>query len=83
LYLLKIYPYEILIYYKNQLVAKHKRSYKVHDWRIKIEHYINTMKKKPGALHSSTAMRQMNPTLQTIYNKYYTQNPKDFVSTEE
>jgi hypothetical protein len=79
----KVYPDEILIYYKNQLVAKHKRSYKVHDWRIKIEHYINTMKKKPGALHSSIAMRQMNPTLQTIYNKYYTQNPKDFVDLLE
>ena len=37
----KVYPDEILIYYKNQLVAKHKRSYKVHDWRIKIENYIN------------------------------------------
>lgn len=75
----KIYPEEILIYHKGNLVAKHPRNYGNHTWTIKIEHYINTIKKKPGSLHSSTAMRQMNPTLHNIYNNYYTENPKEFV----
>ena len=79
----KIYPETILIYYKNKLIAKHIRSYGLHTWNIKIEHYLKTLKKKPGALHSSTAMHQMNPTLQLIYNKYYTQNPKDFIELLE
>ncbi len=79
----KIYPEKILIYHKNSLIAEHSRSYGLHSWNIKIEHYINTMKKKPGSLHSSTAMRQMNPTLQTIYNKHYTENPKDFIELLE
>lgn len=28
-------------------------------------------------------MHQMNPTLQTIYNKHYIKNPKDFVELIE
>ncbi len=79
----KIYPEKIYIYHKNKLVSKHERNYGNHTWNIKIEHYINTIKKKPGSLHSSTAMRQMNSKLQTIYNNYYTQNPKDFVALLE
>ena len=79
----KIYPERILIYHKNEKVAEHERSYGVHTWNIKIEHFIRTIKKKPGSLHSSTAMQQMNPTLQTIYNKYYIENPKDFIELLE
>lgn len=79
----KIYPEQILVYHENKLVAEHSRSYGSHTWNIKIEHYIKTIKKKPGSLHSSTAMQQMNPTLQAIYNKYYTQNPKDFIELLE
>ncbi|MTI47253.1 MAG: IS21 family transposase [Firmicutes bacterium] len=75
----KIYPEEILIYYKGKLISNHSRSHGSHTWTIKIDHYINTIKKKPGSLHSSTAMRQMNPKLHNIYNNYYTENPKEFV----
>jgi len=79
----KVYPEKILIYHKNKLITEHIRSYGVHSWNIKIEHYIKTIKKKPGSLHSSTAMQQMNPMLHTIYNKYYTENPKDFIELLE
>lgn len=79
----KIYPETIFVYHQNKLIAQHNRNYGTHTWNIKIEHYIKTIKKKPESLHSSTAMRQMNPTLQTIYNKYYTENPKDFIDLLE
>lgn len=55
----------------------------MHTWNIQIGHYLKTLKKKPGAIHSSTAMQQMNPKLQTIYNKYYTTNPRDFIDLIE
>jgi len=55
----------------------------VHTWNIQIEHYLKTLKKKPGAIHSSTAMQQMNPKRQSIHNKYYTTNPKDFIDLIE
>ncbi len=79
----KIYPENILIYNNNNMITEHLRSYGRHTWSIKIEHYLKTLKKKPGAIHSSTAMQQMNPRLQAIFNKYYTENPKDFIELIE
>lgn len=79
----KIYPGKIIAYHNNVKVAEHIRNYGRQTWNIQIEHYLKTLKKKPGALHSSTAMQQMNPKLQTIYNKYYTTDPKDFIDLIE
>jgi len=79
----KIYPETVFVYHNNIKVAEHIRNYGVHTWNIQIEHYLKTLKKKPGAIHSSTAMQQMNPKLQTIYNKYYTTHPKDFIDLIE
>lgn len=79
----KIYPQNILIYHDNKKQAQHIRSFGSHTWSIEIKHYLNTLKKKPGAIHKSTAMHQMNPKLQNIYTKYYTQNPKDFLDLIE
>ena len=41
---------EVHIYSQNKRVAIHTRSYKPHDWVIDIEHYLDTFKRKPGAL---------------------------------
>lgn len=79
----KIYPQRIIIYHENKKVAAHTRSYEAHSWNIEISHYLKTLKKKPGAIHGSTAMHQMNPRLQSIYKKYYTENPKDFIELIE
>lgn len=75
----KIYTDKIKIYYKDNLIAEHIRNYGVHEWIFDIYHFINTLKKKPGALHSSVGRHQMGPELQQIYHKYYTNNPKDFI----
>lgn len=75
----KIYPEKIKIYYDDNLITTHKRSYGNHSWSIKVEHYLKTLKKKPGAFRASTARYQMAPKLQDIYNKYYTNNTKDFI----
>jgi transposase/transposase-like protein len=79
----KIYPENINIYYKENQVATHKRNYQNHKWIIDINHFIYTLKKKPGALHSSAGMQQISPRLQQIYHKYYTNNPKDFIALLE
>lgn len=79
----KVYPNNIIIYHENTRVTQHIRSFGLSTWNIKIKHYLNTLKKKPGAIHNSTAMRQMNSKLQNIYNKYYTENPRDFIDLIE
>jgi DNA-binding Lrp family transcriptional regulator len=75
----KIYPNDIKIYYKGNKIAEHKRSFKAHHWTIDINHFTDTLKNKPGALHSSVGRHQLCPELKDIYNKYYTNNPKDFI----
>lgn len=75
----KIYPDTIEIFYKDKLIASHKRSYLNHNWTVDINHFIHTLKKKPGALHSCVGRHQLSPELQEVYQKYYTNNPKDFI----
>jgi hypothetical protein len=49
----------------------------------KIEHYLRTLKKKPGALAGSTALQQAQPELQKIYHTYYTGKEKEFIQLLE
>lgn len=79
----KIYPDIIKIYYKDNKIAEHKRSYQSHYWSVDINHFIHTLKKKPGALHSSVGRHQLSPELQEIYQEYYTSNPRDFIELLE
>jgi predicted transcriptional regulator len=79
----KIYPDTIEIYYKDSKIAEHDRSYLVHNWSIDINHFVNTLKKKPGALHSSVGRHQLSPELQETYQEYYTNNPKEFIELLE
>jgi len=79
----KIYPERILLYYKGNQIAEHKRSYQAHAWIIDINHFIHTLKKKPGALHSSAGRHQLSPELQEIYQEYYISNPRDFIELLE
>ena len=79
----KIYPERIEVYHKKIKVAEHKRSYQRHEWIIDINHYLDTLKKKPGALHSSAGRRQLSPELQTIYHEYYTCKARDFIELLE
>ena len=79
----KIYPDIVRIYYKGNEIAKHKRSYQSHYWSVDINHFIHTLKKKPGALHSSVGRHQLSPELQKIYQQYYINKPKDFIELLE
>ena len=79
----KIYPGEIRLYHENALVATHVRKYGKHQWSIQIEHFLRTLKKKPGALANSTAIKQAQSELQQIYNLYYTEKPKEFLDLLE
>ena len=79
----KIYPEIIEIYYKDSKIAEHTRSYQTHYWTIDINHFIHTLKRKPGALHSSVGRHQLSPELQETYHKYYTSNPRDFIELLE
>jgi transposase len=77
--LTKVYSNKVICYHDGCKIAEHSRKYGFNEWSIKIEHYLRTLKKKPGALASSTAMQQADPRLQNIYQIYYTKREKEFI----
>ena len=77
--LVKIYSSKIFCYYEGEKIAEHDKKYGFNEWSIKIEHFLHTLKKKPGALASSTAMQQADPRLQNIYHKHYIKREKEFI----
>jgi hypothetical protein len=79
----KAYPDKIICFHKGEKIAQHKRLYGNHEWIVDINHYLKTLKLKPGALAGSTAFLQMEPKLKNIYDKYFKGAEKNFVELLE
>jgi hypothetical protein len=75
----KVYSGRIQCFYEDEKVAEHDRLVGCHEWRLELDHYVQTLKKKPGALAGSTALHQAQTNIKTIYETYYTRREKDFV----
>lgn len=76
--IIKKYHNEIRIYSQNEMVAKHKRIFGNGNIQVDIYHYLNTLKKKPGALRNSVALKSI-PRLKAIFDTYYLKQPKKFI----
>lgn len=74
----KIYYNRILIYSNNEFVCEHKKIDGTKKISADIRHYLKTLTFKPGALRNSYVLKS-NPKLKTIFDKYYTNNPKKFI----
>ena len=81
--LVKAYANKIIVFSDNIKIAEHIRTFGLFDWNIKLEHYLNTLHKKTGALENSTAMLKLDTQIKNIYNNYFTQNPKEFLDIYE
>ena len=79
----KIYPENIKIYFDGELLETHKRSYKLQDWVLDINHYLETLKRKPGSLKHSVSLQCLEHRLQEIYTSYYSKKPKEFLDLLE
>ncbi len=75
----KIYSEKIVLFYEGKKVATHERKYGRGDWSVKLEHYISTLTKKPGALRTSLALKQADVAVQRLYNECFRDAPRDFV----
>ena len=76
----KMYSEKLVILYNNDKVAVHERIYsREKGWSIKLEHYLNTLLRKPGALNTSLALKQMPQQIQALFNKHFTDKARDFV----
>ncbi len=75
---INIYSSKIEFFYNNQFIATHERAYGKHQWIISIEHYLDTFRRKPGALPGSLALASRSH-LKEIYDKWFTAVPRDFI----
>jgi hypothetical protein len=76
---IKAYSTRIICFYNYEKVASHSRKHGPHEWSIELDHYLNTLKRKPGALPNSVAMAQAHTQIKNLYTKYYSRREKDFV----
>jgi hypothetical protein len=74
----KKYHNEIRIYAGNEMIACHKRLFGNGKMQIDIYHYLNTLRKKPGAVRNSIALKSI-PRLKAVFDTYYTGQPKKFI----
>ena len=74
----KILSNTIEVHYENNPVGSHQRDYGKHQWVIDIEHYLDTLQQKPGALNGSVAL-SCRPYLKKLYQQFYTNSPRDFI----
>jgi hypothetical protein len=79
LVMVKIYSSRIQCFHEDVKVAEHKRLVGSHQWRLELEHYLKTLKKKPGALAGSLALQQADQKIKMIYETYYIKREKDFI----
>jgi len=78
--LVKIYSEKLIIYDNaHKKVAEQERSYLKNDWKVDINHYINTLLRKPGALPGSTAFKQMPAKMQNLFRVHFKEQGKDFI----
>jgi hypothetical protein len=76
---IKVYSNRIQCFYEEKKIAEHQRLTGCHEWSLQLDHYLNTLKKKPGALASSVALQQADKKIKNIYETYYTSQPKEFI----
>ena len=76
--IVKKYHNEIRVYAGNEMIARHKRLFGSGKIQIDIYHYLNTLRKKPGALRNSVALKSI-PRLKAIFDTYYSKQPKKFI----
>lgn len=78
--LVKVYSEKLVIYDNDhKKVAQHERSYVKNAWSLDINHYLDTLSKKPGALAGSTALKQMPQKMKDLYNVHFKDKGRDFI----
>ena len=74
----KNYMNDLEVFYNHNLVCRHNKKDGELEYVIDITHFLQTFKCKPGALKNSEALLN-NPDLKSIFDKYYSTQPKYFI----
>ncbi len=75
----KIYTDRLDIYYNRQALWSHQRRYTSFQWYLYLGHYLETLKRKPGALKGAAALEQASLDLKRIYAQHFQSQPRQFI----
>ncbi len=77
----KLYSSRLVMMHEGRKVAEHARLSGHGLWSMKLEHYLGTFLRKPGALDRSTALRQVPQELAELYRVHFCpDNQRDFIA---
>ncbi len=80
---IKIFAEKIDVYFNDEKVCSHTRSYGLHSWIMDINHYLTSLKRKPGALNGSLALNQLSEKVKEIREDYFSNDAKGFIELLE
>ena len=75
----RLYPTHIQVYWQKRKQCDHERRRGTHGWYIKLEHYLDTLLKKPGALAGSMALKSADKRLRALFEQHFRHRPKVFI----
>jgi hypothetical protein len=75
----RLYPDRIVCSVEGKRLCAHQRRHGFHEWFIQLEHYLHSLRRKPGALPGSVALKQSDVKLQALYHRSYQNRAKDFI----
>ena len=76
---LRVFAEKIDLYFNEEQVCSHIRSYGNQVWTLDVNHYLNTLKRKPGALKNALVFQQLSGEVKEVYHKYFNGKSRDFV----
>ena len=75
----KIYSHSIKIYDSKNVLCQHNRLYERYSWQIDLNHYLVTLRRKPGAVAGSVALKQAPEWMQAMYLQYFVHDSRSFI----
>ncbi len=76
----KIYPDSLRVYNdKNSCIAVHERQHSRFQYYLQLDHYLKTLRTKPGALMGSLSIQQADERLRALFEQYFVLQPKVFI----
>ncbi|MBT6048703.1 MAG: IS21 family transposase [Candidatus Scalindua sp.] len=75
----KIYAQKLELNYQGNKVGEHPRSYDRYSWTLCLDHYLDTLLVKPGALNYSAALKQAPNWVKELYTTHFSNQAKAFI----
>jgi hypothetical protein len=77
---LKIMVDRIVLLDGSEVIASHRRLAGKQQYSMDITHYIKTFHRKPDALPNARVLGQVDELILDLFNRYYLDDPKGFLS---